>query len=157
MGLRPLRLLAVVSTALALVPTGAHLFELLNKIGLPRDAYAAAQGLYRGWALFGVVLVAAMAANLGLAAAALRRHRRAPARSALAAGLLLGLTLVVFFVWTYPANLATENWTRMPSDWETLRLHWEWSHAANAVLTFFALCFAVLSVLDTGGPGRDGA
>lgn len=157
MGLRALSFLAVVSTALALVPAGAHLFELPNKIGLPRDAYFVAQGLYRGWALFGVVLFAAMAADLGLAAASRRRGARGAARSALAAGLLVALVLLVFFAWTYPANLATENWTRVPPDWEALRLRWEWSHAANAGLLFLALCLVVLSVLDTDGRGSERA
>jgi Domain of unknown function (DUF1772) len=146
---RPLRFLAVMLTALALVPAGAHLFEAPNKIGLPRDAYFAAQGLYNGWALFGSVWFGALAANLGLAAAS--RRRRAPALLALAAGLLVALSLVVFFAWTYPANLATENWTRVPPDWEALRRRWEYSHAANAGLIFLAFCLVVLSVLDTGG------
>jgi len=148
--LRLLRFLAVVLTALAFVPAGAHLFELPNKVGLPRDAYFAAQGLYRGWALFGFVLFGAVAANLALAAA-LRRRRAPGARWAFAAGLLVALGLVVFFVWTYPANTATENWTRMPADWEGLRRQWEYSHAANAGLAFLALCLVVLSVLDDGG------
>jgi hypothetical protein len=154
MGLRLLRFFAVVSTALALVPAGAHFFELPNKIGLPRDAYLVAQGLYRGWALFGFVLFAALAADLGLAAVLRRRRRRVPAWLALAGGSLIALTLAVFFTWTYPANLATENWTRMPPDWEALRQQWEYSHAANAGLTFLALCAVVLSVvLDDGGEG----
>ncbi len=157
--LRPLRFLAVVLTALTLVPAGAHLFELPNKIGLPRDAYFVAQGLYRGWALFGFVLFGALAANLGLAAALRRRRARVVARLALAAGLLIALVLAVFFAWTYPANLATENWTRVPLDWEALRRQWEYSHAANAGLTFLALCLVVLSVVldDAGEPGSGGA
>jgi hypothetical protein len=154
MSTRLLRFLAVVLTALALVPAGAHLFELPNKIGLPRDAYFTVQGIYRGWALFGVVLFGALAADLGLAAVLRRRRRRVPAWLALAGGSLIALTLAVFSTWTYPANLATENWTRMPPDWEALRRQWEYSHAANAGLTFLALCAVVLSVvLDDGGEG----
>jgi hypothetical protein len=158
MGLRLLRFVAVVLTALALVPAGAHLFELPTKIGLGRDAYFAVQGIYSGWALFGVVLFGALAANLGLAAVSWRRrHRRVPARWALAAGLLVPLSLLVFFTWTYPANLAAENWTRMPADWEALRRQWEYSHAANAGVTFLALCSVVLSVVLDGERGSDRA
>lgn len=153
MGLKPLRFLAVVLTALAFVPAGAHLSELPNKIGLPRDAYFVAQGLYRGWALFGVVLFGALAANLGLAAALRRRRAHGAARLALGAGLLVAASLAVFSTWTYPANLATENWTRAPPDWEALRRRWEYSHAAKACLLFLAFCSAVLSVLDSGGSG----
>ena len=154
---RLLRFLAVVLTALALVPAGAHLFELPNKIGLPRDAYLVAQGLYRGWALFGFVLFGALAANLGLAAALRRRGASVAARLALGAGLLIALVLAVFFAWTHPANLATENWTRMPADWEALRRQWECSHAVNAGLTFLAFCLVVLSVLPRDGRGSDRA
>ena len=37
MNLRMVQFLVVVLTALAVVPAGAHLFELPNKINLPRD------------------------------------------------------------------------------------------------------------------------
>ena len=58
------------------------------------------------------------------------------------AGLILAGTLAIFFAWTYPANQATNNWTTVAADWESLRSQWEFSHAANAVLTFIALCCA---------------
>lgn len=142
-----LRLGTVLLTALALVPAGAHLLELPNKIGLPREAYLVAQGLYRGWALLGAVWIGALVANLALAVA-LRRHGRGW-RAALGAGLLLALSLAVFFAWTWPANQATANWTVLPPGWEALRRQWEYSHAANAVLVFLALCLSVLSALGT--------
>jgi hypothetical protein len=157
MGSRLLRFLAIVLTALALVPAGAHLFELPNKIGLPRDAYFVVQGIYSGWALFGIVLFGALAANLGLAAVSWRRQQRVAARWALAAGLLIALNLVVFFAWTYPANVATENWTRVPAEWEALRRQWEHSHAVNAGVAFLALCSVVLSVVLDGEGGRERA
>jgi hypothetical protein len=136
--LRMLQFLAIVLTALALVPGGAHFFELWNKIGLDREAYFTVQHIYDGWALFGIVLFAALGANL-LLAVALRRQPRA-ARLAGAGFALVGLTLVLFFLWVFPANQATQNWTVAPADWERLRVEWEWTHAANAVLTFLALC-----------------
>jgi hypothetical protein len=145
MGLRTAQFVAIVLTALALVPAGAHLFELPNKIGLDQDAYFVVQGIYRGWALFGIVLFGALAANLVLTF--LLRHRRGAFWLALAAFLLVGATLVVFFTWTYPANQATANWTEVPANWQELRLQWEYAHAANAVLTFIALCAVTLSTL----------
>lgn len=39
---------AIVMTALALVPVGAHFFNLPNKIGMPRDLYFDVQQIYRG-------------------------------------------------------------------------------------------------------------
>ena len=71
--------------------------------------------------------------------------------------MLVALNLLVFFTWTYPANLATENWTRMPADWEALRRQWEYSHAVNAGVTFLALCSVVLSVVLDGERGSDRA
>ena len=136
---------AVVLTALALVPVGAHLAALPNKIGLPKEQYFVAQGVYRGWALFGLVLFGALAANLTLAV--MLRRRRAPFWLALTAFVLVAGTLAVFFAWTYPANRATSDWTVAPDDWRELRVRWEYSHAVNAVLTFVALCSATLSAL----------
>ena len=42
MRLKIVQAIAVVLTGLALVPAGAHLFELPNKIGLPQDALMSA-------------------------------------------------------------------------------------------------------------------
>lgn len=147
MGLGVAHFLAIVLTALALVPAGAHLFELPNKIGLPQDDYFVVQGIYRGWALFGIALFGALGANL--AAAILVRRQRAPFWLAFLAFLLVAATLVIFFTWTYPANQATSNWTVVPRNWQELRLQWEYAHATNAVLTFLALCAITLSVLLT--------
>ena len=55
------------------------------------------QGIYRGWALFAVVIIPALLVNLLLAHTLL----------ALAAALCLGLMLAIFFTWTQPANVAT--------------------------------------------------
>lgn len=69
-----LSLAALVLAALALVPAGAHFFALPNKIGLTQEDYFNAQGIYRGWSLFGVVLIGSLAANLALTVS-LRRER----------------------------------------------------------------------------------
>jgi hypothetical protein len=145
MGRRVTQFLAIVLTALALVPAGAHLFELPNKIGLAEDAYFVVQSTYRGWALFGIVLFGSLAANLALAV--MVRRQRAPFRLALVAFLLVAATLVIFFTWTYPANQATSNWTVVPANWQALRQQWEYAHATNAVMTFIALCAVTWSVL----------
>lgn len=141
--------LAVVLTALALVPLGSHLMALPNKIGLPEEAYFITQGIYRGWALSGVFLIGSLVALL--AVAALERGR---ARAfALAGAGLMAASLAVFFAWTFPANQATENWTVVPPEWRDLRAQWEYSHAANALVVLAALCCSVLSVLHGRGTG----
>jgi hypothetical protein len=150
-GLRALQALAILLTALALVPSGAHLFALPNKLALSREAYLNVQAIYRGWALFGFVLCGALIANGALALA----MRGAPARFrlALAGCLLIAATLAIFFVWTYPANQVTHNWTVAADGWQALRAQWEYSHAANAVLTFLALIAVTLAALADGGCG----
>jgi hypothetical protein len=145
--LKTVQFLALALTALALVPSGAHLFALPNKISLAAEQYFIVQNTYRGWSLFGVVLIGALIANLALAL--LLRGRGAPFVLALFAFLCIALTLVVFFIWTYPANQATGNWTMIPDNWEQLRRAWEYSHAANAVVTFAAFCAVALSSLMT--------
>jgi hypothetical protein len=143
--LRLAQFLAIVLTALALVPAAAHLAELPNKIGLDQEAYFVVQDIYRGWALFGIALFGALATNLALAI--MVRRQRAPFWLAILAFVLVAATLAIFFIWTYPANQATNNWTVVPADWQQLRTSWEYAHATNAVLTFLALCAVTLSVL----------
>jgi hypothetical protein len=144
-GTRRLAFLAVLLTALALVPAGAHLLALPNKLAMRRDAYLAAQGAYAGWALAGVFPVSAILACLALALR--QQHPPASPWPALLAALLLAAGLGVFFAWTFPANLATANWTTLPEGWEALRAQWEWSHAANAVLTLAAFCAVLRAAL----------
>jgi hypothetical protein len=147
MGLRAPQFLAIVLTALALVPAGAHLAELPNKIGLGQEEYFVVQSIYRGWALFGIALFGALGANLALAIVV--RRQRAPFWLAFLAFLLVAATLAIFFIWTYPANQATSNWTVVPANWQELRTTWEYAHATNAILTFLALCAVTWSTLVT--------
>jgi hypothetical protein len=140
---RIIQFVAVMLTAFALIPGGAHFLALWNKIRLPADDYLIVQSIYRGWALLGVIWILAIAGNL--AAAILARTETAPfVFSLLAVGALVG-ALIVFFIWTEPANAATGNWTAAPANFETLRRQWEFSHAANAGLTFAALAASVLA------------
>jgi len=149
---KPSQFLAVVLTALALLPGGAHLMALPAKIAMPEDPYFVVQQIYRGWALAGVVIFLAIFANL--LAALLTRESRRKWQLFGAAALLIAATLAVFFLWTYPANQATGNWTSVPENWEQLRTEWEYSHAANAAITFLALLCSVGALVSTG-PRRE--
>jgi hypothetical protein len=144
MAVKASQFLAVVLTALALLPGGAHLMALPAKLAMPEQPYFVAQQVYRGWAWAGVVIFLAIFANF--AAAFLTHGRRRQLFTV--AGLLIGTTLALFFVWTYPANEATGNWTSVPENWEQLRIQWEYSHAVNAALTFLALVCAVGAALS---------
>lgn len=145
MVLKIFQFLAVTLTALALVPSGAHLLALPNKIALLQDTYYVVQHSYRGWALLGAVLIAALIANGALAL--LVRNQPAPFWLAVLGCGAVAATLAIFFVWIYPANQLTANWTTVPDSWESLRRQWEYGHAANAILTFAGLCAVTCSVL----------
>jgi hypothetical protein len=142
--LKGVEFMALVFTALALIPFGAHLLELANKLALDRADYLTVQTIYRGWSVLGAVLLAALVFNLALAVLA-RSDRRA-ALLAVLATFLLALSLVIFFVWTWLVNQLTHNWLVVPANWQSLRTRWEYSHALNAVLTLCAFCATAASV-----------
>lgn len=139
------RFCSLLFAALALAPALAHLLELYNKIGLTREDYLTVQQIYRGWALLGVVVFAALFSALALTI--LVRRRRREFAFALTAFLCLVGTQVVFWTFTFPTNRVTSNWTVLPDNWMALRTQWEYSHAASAVLNFIALVAVIVSVL----------
>lgn len=142
-----LQFVALFLTAFALVPGGSHAASLLTKLHMTQDAYFTAQTVYNGWALFGIASVGALAANAVLAFAL--RRQTVPFRLMLLAVLCLAGGLAIFFAVTYPANIATANWTVAPADWQALRWQWEMSHAANAALTLAGFCALCLAMLTT--------
>lgn len=143
--MRAVQFIAMICTGLALVPVGAHIAALPNKIHLAQTDYFITQTVYRGWYLFGVVLIAAIVFNAWLAV--LMRRRGLAFTLVIINLACLSATLAIFFAFTYPANVATDNWTAIPGNWEDLRRQWELSHAANAVITFAGFCALTLSLL----------
>jgi hypothetical protein len=149
--LKAVMFLAVVLTALALIPYGAHLFSLPNKIGMTREQYFVAQSVYDGWALLSVILIPAMLVNVALA---LMLRGEEGFGLAMAGCVCMAATLAVFFAFTYPANVATQNWKVAPANWAELRHQWEYSHAANAGLIFASFCLIVLASMAALVPRR---
>jgi hypothetical protein len=137
--------LAILAVAICLVPAGAHLAELPNKMALPASAYMTVQTIYAGWALFGIPIFAALGLTLAYTVVAWR-HRSAR-WLALLAFLALAATQAVFWTWTYPMNVLTQNWTVTPADLDAARRQWEYSHAVNAVITFAALVLVTLAAI----------
>lgn len=144
-GLRLVQLLTLVALALALVPAGAHLFEMRAKLALSPEAYMQVQTLYAGWALFGIPIYLALALLLILC----WLHSSTGAALALTflALVLLAATQGIFWAYTQPMNEATRNWTVLPSNLAAARTQWEYSHALNAVLTFLAFTCAAAAVI----------
>lgn len=140
-----LQFISVIAIALSMAGGFAHLFELPNKIRLPENEYLVVQQIYRGWAWLGAVILVALGATALLAV--LDQHRPLVFALTLGAAVLIVISLVVFFTFTFPTNRATANWTRLPVNWETLRRRWEYSHAVGACLYFAALCAMTLSLI----------
>lgn len=137
---------AIFFCGLALVPAAAHAMELPNKIHLDRQEYLVAQKLYRGWQFVAPVVILALASTVLLF---IQARAAGPAAGAVAmvACLCVAATQVVFWVFTFPVNRATRNWTQAPPNWDALRRKWEYSHAASAVLNLVAFGAAVLAAL----------
>ena len=130
---------------LALGPALGHLLELPNKIGLSADDYLRVQQNYRGWALLGFVVIPEVGATGALAV--LLRRRAGEFGLAVVAFLCAVAAQVDFWVFTYPANAATDQWHMLPSNWEGLRTQWEYSHAAGAALNLLAFVALIVAVL----------
>lgn len=145
--MRTLLFFSVVLTAVAMAAGLSHLFALPNKISLAADEYLVVQQIYRGWALLGIVIVAALLCVLVLAVSL--RHEGASFPLTVAAAVCIAASLVVFFTFTFPANQATANWTELPDGWQNLRRQWEYSHAVGALLYLAALVCLTLAALNS--------
>jgi hypothetical protein len=143
--MKALQFIAIVLMALTLVPGGAHVAALLNKIHLGEANYFIVQAIYRGWDLFGAVLIASLLVNLALAVA--MRAQTVALRLVLIALVCQLGGLSIFFAYTFPANQATGNWAMVSDNWQQLRWQWEVSHAVNAALTFVGFCALTGSML----------
>jgi hypothetical protein len=136
---------ALLATALAMGAALAHALELPNKIGLSREAYFTVQGIYRGWDRLAFLLLVEVIAMLTV----VTRYRRTPRVFWPAVGALASVAAAqaVFWVWTFPANVATVNWTKIPDNWEILRAQWEYSHLAGAGFQTLAMAALIVAAL----------
>lgn len=112
---------------------------------MPATEYLIAQKVYTGWALLAIpVILALLSVLLQLF---LIRNRYQGFGLTLAAFLMLAATQAIFWVFTFPANQQTKNWTILPTNWEKLRIQWEYSHATAAVLNLIALVLLIMALL----------
>jgi hypothetical protein len=136
---------ALMATAVALGGALAHAFELPNKIDLPGNEYFIVQKAYQGWNQLVYVLLVELLSIVALAVL----YRREPfvRWSAILALTCLVCAQVLFWLYTYPANVATQNWTMMPENWAVLRHQWEYSHLAGAVFQLGAMAALIVAAL----------
>lgn len=140
--------LALLATAVALGAALAHAFALFNKIGLSGDEYLIAQKAYRGWDRLAYVLLTQLVSMLVVVI--LSRRESDVQVPALFAILSLVIAQAMFWIFAYPANMATQNWTMLPGNWETLRWQWEYSHAVGAAFQLLAMSCLIVAALARG-------
>jgi hypothetical protein len=137
-----LHFFCIILTSLAMGGGLGHLYALPNKMRLSQTEYLTAQQAYRGWELLGIPIIGALILLIILAIFVRRDSRTFfPILGAL---ICIGLGLADFFIYTYPANQSTVNWTILPEKWHILRRQWEYSHAAGALLNFSAFILLLI-------------
>jgi len=142
--------IALLSAAVALGGGLAHAFALPNKINLPAEAYFTVQQSYRGWNRLGFLLPVELGAMIAVAI-----WSRAQPATFVPVLLAIGCVLagqLLFWVYTFPANSATHNWTTIPANWQTSRRNWEYSHAASAGLQLLAVASLIIAALARTRP-----
>jgi hypothetical protein len=137
--------IALLATALAMAAAMAHALELPNKLRFSRDEYFVVQQTYRGWNQLGYLLAVQFAAMVVAAFTARHEPRLLWPTIIAIAGLISAQA--VFWVFTYPTNVATDNWTSIPDNWEQLRNTWEYSHAAGAALQVVSMAALIFGAL----------
>jgi hypothetical protein len=150
--LRVVFLMSMWLGAIVLMPSGAHLLEMPNKLLMDSTSYFMAQQMYVGWALFGVPFIVKILLDAALAVR-LRHSHRAAACGALVSAVSIAAGMVVFFLFVRPANLATASWGIQPENWQALRESWEYGHMTMALLTLLAFC--AISYSATKIPWQD--
>jgi hypothetical protein len=151
MALRLVQFPAMMLTALALVPSGAHLAALPNRWRWRRQPISSTSRPMLDGPLRHCP-VRRFDSEYG-AAIVLRKLGRS-FRYALASFCLLLPTLPSSLRLDLPDNQATNNWTVVPKNWNAVRIQWEYSHAANAVVRFAALVCVVMAVLRQPSQAR---
>lgn len=149
-GVRSLRFIATMSTALTMGMSFAHTLELPGKMKYDGKLWwHLSRTLYRPWwGRAGYVEGVALCSGPGLAY--LVRHRRPALPLTLGAvACLLLANPIVFFRCVQPANTATLHTTpeELPSNWTELRNGWEYGHALRFALHLTALSALIVSVL----------
>jgi hypothetical protein len=167
--LRPVQILAIVLTALAMAPALAHAFEFPGKRRLDRNTYLTVQAIYYpGFTLLGVAEPVALLAIVVLLFL-MPRHGPAFLMAALALICVLAMQAVYWLI-THPTNrywlagaeaTLSKTGTRFfaigsaahSADWTNLRNRWEYSHIARAALSFLSFVLLTLSAVLCNGMG----
>jgi uncharacterized membrane protein len=140
-----IRFLTVLFSAITLSALMAHLLEFPVKINLSKEDYQTVQGIYSGWKWMAIFEIGAVVL-LGIWLIFGNELKNVLPFLLLALVCFI-LSFVVFFVFTFPANQETLNWTSLPAHWDEIRHKWEYSHVSRALLSLSGFCFLIVALL----------
>ncbi|MEJ7683011.1 MAG: hypothetical protein WKG06_35175 [Segetibacter sp.] len=143
-----LRFTTILFAVITLSALMTHLLEFRGKINLSKGNYQVVQSIYRGWAWLGIFEVGAIL--LTLIWTITNRKNKNIFILLLSALICFTISLIIFFIFTFPANQAAVNWTQLPQQWEPLRMKWEYSHAIRAVLNLIGFSFLIVCLIKSG-------
>jgi hypothetical protein len=123
----------------------AHLLALPAKMKLTREDYYTIQSIYSGWAWLGIFEVGALLLTLIWSVS--ERKKKGTFLLLIIAFIFFAVSLTLFFIFTFPANTATVNWTLKTNNWQMLRQQWEYSHAARTMLNLIGFSCLIFSLL----------
>jgi hypothetical protein len=144
-------LLSVLLLALSAGAAFTHVLEIPGKRELsPQAAVIVQQRLYRGYRTAGTVIEPAQLLVLAATAAAVGLGGGASFWLTVAALAMTAATMVVFAVWTDPANRVMAQWSAdrppLAASWRARR-SWEISHATRALLFLLAIALVFAAVV----------
>ena len=140
-----LRFTTIVFELITLSALMAHLLALPAKMKLTREDYYTVQSIYSGWAWLGIFEIGALLLTLIWAIS--ERNKKGIFSLLIIAFIFFAVSLTLFFIFTFPANTATVNWTHRTDNWQMLRQQWEYSHAARTILNLIGFSCLMISLL----------
>lgn len=149
MALRISRFLGLLTTALALGLTLAHVLESPGKQALNGPEWLRVQQtFYGGFGLVGGVSETLALVSTVVVLVLVRGRRLAFTCTLIAAGCLVGM-FAVFLFGNNPVNGQIAVWTpaTMPANWRELRDRWETAHATSFVLALVAFVTLLVATL----------
>ncbi len=140
-----LRLTTIFFCVVTLSALMTHLLELRVKINLSKSNYQIVQTIYTGWQWLGIFEIGAII--LTLLWSLMERKKKNIFGYVLSAFICFLISIIIFFLFTFPTNQETVNWTSLPSNWQDLRTEWEYSHATRALLNLTGFMLLIVAIL----------
>ena len=140
-----IRFLAVLFAAISLSVLLCQFFEWPVKTNLSKDDYLVEQKLFNS--LSWVYFIEFLALLHTLILVLLERKKKRTFILLLIALVAFAISIVIFFIFTLPTDIATSSWSMLPDNWESLRDQWEDSVVWRALINLTGFSFLVLAML----------